>query len=328
MPEFRQNLLTKDWVIVAPERAKRPDQFKKAKAKKELPEREPTCPFCAGNEDKTPPAVLELKENGSWQTRVVPNKFAAVNPLTKPVRKQVGRFMSADGFGIAEVVVESPKHNLTLGQMNVADVRRVLGAYKQRYTEISKNPDVDLITIFRNNGAAAGTSLEHPHSQIIATPIITQRLRSTYFNAINHHDTYGTCLYCAMLEDELKFKERIVMQTPHFVALCPFASPLPFETLIISTRHMSHFSQINDSELDDMAKVLRTILNKFYNGLDNPDYNFVIESTANSEKHTLYGHWRLNLVPRLTTPAGFEIGSGIFINTMPPEQAAKYIRDF
>lgn len=328
MPEFRQNFLTKDWVIIAPERAKRPDQFKKATAKKELPERDPTCPFCTGNEDKTPPAVFEVKENGSWQTRVVPNKFAAVNPSVKPVRKRVGRYMTAGGFGIAEVVVESPKHNLTLGQMGLSDIRRVLGVYKQRYIEISKNPDIDLITIFRNNGAAAGTSLEHPHSQIIAAPIITQRIRSTHFSAIRFHDTNGACPHCAMLEDELKLKERVVMETSHFVALCPFASPFPFEVLIIPKGHTSHFSDINDAELDDMAKILGTILNKFYNGLDNPDYNYVIESAANSENHTRYNHWRLNIVPRLTTPAGFEIGSGIFINTMPPEMAAKYIREF
>lgn len=328
MPQFRQNFITKEWVIIAPERSKRPDQFAKGTEKrKERPRHDPKCPFCPGNENQTPPSVFTQKTADGWRTRVVPNKFAAVNPELSPLRKNVGKFLTADGFGRAEVVIESPRHDASLATMSSAEVRDVLECYKNRYADLSKDEKVDMITIFRNHGAKAGTSLEHPHSQIIATPIVPPHVRQMIQHAILFHDTYGQCPHCVMLEEELKQKERIVFEGKHHVVYCLFASRTPFETHIIPKRHYSKFDNITKEELDELANVLRITLKKIYVGLGDPDYNFVITTSPVSDGEVHYEHCRLVIVPRLTTPAGFEIGSGIFINIMLPEEAAKFLRE-
>lgn len=327
MPQFRQNFITREWVIVAPERAKRPDQFKKDTGRKILPEHDEKCPFCTGNEHQTPEAVLEIVEKGKWTHRVVPNKFAAVNPDLSTKREYVGKYLSAPGFGIAEVVIESPLHNQTLATMPTGSIKTLLDIYKQRYTELAKNPSVDLITIFRNHGEKAGTSLEHPHSQIIATSIIAPQIRYPQARSLDYHDSNGDCPYCVMIREEIEQKERIVMGNKHFVVFCNFASRSPFEMHIMPKKHYARFDRINEEETIDLAEVLSKALKKLYYGLNNPDYNFVIFSAPVADGETHYDHWRLVIVPKLTTPAGFEIGSGIQINIMPPEQAAKFLAE-
>ena len=178
MPEFRQNPISKEWVVIATERAKRPEDFSKGHPnRKELPAQRDDCPFCPGNEDKTPPPLFTIEGDNGWRLRVVPNKFAALQPDLSPHREQVGKFLRAGGFGMAEVVIETPQHNLTIATMDHATVRDILQAYKVRYAELAQDERVNLITIFRNNGKKAGTSLEHPHSQIIATPIVPPYVR-------------------------------------------------------------------------------------------------------------------------------------------------------
>lgn len=330
MPEFRQNIATKEWVIIAPERAKRPEDFKKKKSIKELPEHDKNCPFCIGNEDKTPPPVYTIGRNKNWQVRVVPNKFAALNSDLSPIRKREGKskkYLKTDGFGIAEVVIETPAHDKSIATMNYSEVKNVVRAYKKRYMEISKNEDIRFITIFRNHGARAGTSLEHPHSQIIATPIIPPHVRDQIFQARIACDTFGTCIYCEMLQEELKEKKRIIMETDHFVVFSPYAARSPFETRIIPKKHDCSFDSITEKEIDDFSKVLRDILRKIYFTLDNPDYNYVIRSSPTDERNTKHYHWYVVVIPKLTTPAGFEIGTGIYINVTPPEVSAKFLRE-
>jgi len=328
MPQFRQNFITNEWVIVAPERAKRPDQFAKEheqRAKRAV--HDANCPFCPGNEDKTPPATYVVNEGKSWRLRVVPNKFAAVNPDLIPKREPVGKFLSAEGFGIAEVIIENPLHNQSLATMPIDFMRDVLKTYKERYAALATNEHVNLVTIFKNHGPKAGTSLEHPHSQIIATPVVPPHVRYLLQQAILYHDTYGNCPHCVMLEEELKQKDRIIFEGKHFVTFCSFAARTPFETRIFPKRHSSRFDSITDEELDELAYALRTLLRKLYAGLNDPDYNFVISSSPTSDGELHYEHWRLVIVPKLTTPAGFEIGTGVFINTVPPEDCAKFLRD-
>ncbi len=328
MPQFRQNFITKEWVIIAPERSKRPDQFAKtAEKRKERPAHDPKCPFCPGNENQTPAPLYTKESAGEWLVRSVPNKFAAVNPELSPVRKDVGKFLSADGFGRAEVIIESPRHDATLATMSAAEVRSVLECYKSRYSDLARDGKVDMITIFRNHGARAGTSLEHPHSQIIATPIVPPHVRQLTQYAILYHDTYGQCPHCVMLEEELKQKERIIYEGKHFVVFSLFASHTPFETRIIPKRHFSRFDSISGEEMDELSEVLRVTLKKIYVGLADPDYNLVVTSSPISDGEVHYDHCRLVIVPRLTTPAGFEIGSGIFINIMLPEECSKFLRE-
>lgn len=328
MPQFRQNFITNEWVIIAPERSKRPDQFARtAEKRKERPAHDPKCPFCPGNENQTPPSLYTKTGGDGWRVRVVPNKFAAVNPELSPKRKSVGKFLTADGFGRAEVVIESPRHDATLAMMSTGEVREVLESYKNRYADLAKDEKVDMITIFRNHGVKAGTSLEHPHSQIIATPIIPPHVRQIMQHAILYHDTYGQCPHCVMLEEELSQKERIVFEGKHYVVYCMFASHTPFETRIVPRRHYSRFDSTTEEEMDELANVLRITLKKIYVGLGDPDYNFVITSSPISDGEVHYDHCRFVIVPRLTTPAGFEIGSGIFINIMLPEECAKFLRE-
>lgn len=330
MSEFRQNMATKEWVIIAPERSKRPEDFNKKKVAKKLPEFDKSCPFCVGNEEKTPPPVYSIIKNGDWKLRVVPNKYAALKNNLSPVRKKEGkseRYIKAEGFGIAEVIIETPTHNKTIATMDYSEVRNVVEAYKQRYTEISKNKDISLITIFRNHGAMAGTSLEHPHSQIIATPIVPPHVRDQIFQARTACDTFDTCIYCDMIREEILEEKRIIMETDYFIVFCPYAARSPFETRIIPKQHNCSFESISEEEMDDFSKVLRDALRKIYITLYNPDYNYVIRSSPTDEIDSKHYHWYVVVIPKLTTPAGFEIGSGIYINTTPPEDSARFLRE-
>lgn len=327
MPQYRQDFITKEWVIVAPERARRPDQFsKKSSERGNLPAHDPACPFCPGNESKTPPSTLVLEGPGGWRVRVVPNKFAAVGPDLPPTRHNVGRYLFAEGFGIAEVIVEHPLHNTSLAMMTAEEVQRVVQAFRERASVLAAKPGIDLVTIFRNHGARAGTSLIHPHSQIIATPIVPPHTRGILQEAMLYHDAHGDCPYCVVIAEELSQERRLVMESERFVVFCPWASRTPFEMRIMPRRHAARFEEMAAEESAELAEVLRSVLFKLWRGLGDPDYNLVVSTSPVSGGELPYNHWRIALIPRTTTPAGFEMGSGIFINAMPPEEAAPFLR--
>jgi len=328
MPEFRQNLASKEWVILAPERRRRPsDNAKNVEIKEPLPSHRDDCPFCPGNENLTDSPVYTLPDNSHWQVRVVPNKFAALQSNLSTVRSYVGRFLTAEGFGIAEVIIESPRHNTHPALMSTGEVAHILRAYRQRQTELSKNDKINIVTIFRNHGRKAGTSLDHPHSQIIATPIVPPHERYPMEQAVLHYDKNGTCVYCDLLAEELMQKDRIIIESPGFAAFCPFAARSPFECRIYPKRHMASFVNIQDDEIVDLADVLRTLLAKLHIHLDNPDYNYIIRSAPVGDENTHHLHWYMVIIPKISTPAGFEIGSGIYINTVAPEISAQLLRD-
>ena len=327
MPEFRQNMATGEWVIIATERTKRPDQFVDNRPKRgPLPEFFADCPFCPGNESKTPPPSLVIGKGNRWDVRVVPNKFAALQPDLVIERERVGRFLKADGYGLAEVIIETPRHDLSIATMPESHVRLVLDAYRQRTREVAGVRDINYITLFRNHGERAGTSLEHPHSQLIATPIIPPYIRDQIHQSMLHYDSSGKCVYCEIMEEELKQQARVIMVTDNFVAFMPFASRSPFEVRIFSRTHRSFFGDSTDEELDDLSHVLKTVLFKIHRGLDNPDYNYIFRSAPVGDHKAKYFHWYVMIVPRLTTPAGFEMGSGIYINVSAPEQCAEFLR--
>ena len=258
MSEFRQNRATKEWVIVAPGRGKRPSDFAKIGEKREpMPAFKETCPFCPGHEDQTPPTIFQLPPDGLWQTRVVTNKFAALSPEMPATRNPVGTFLSANGYGVAEVIIESPHHNKTIATMSADQVANILLSYRERHKVISENPNINLITIFRNHGPKAGTSLEHPHSQLIATPIVPPHVRDPLEQAMLHYDNYGSCVYCDIITEELVQKERIIASTSQFAVFCPYASRSPFEIRIYPKRHMPSFVSINDEEIRELADLAR-----------------------------------------------------------------------
>lgn len=326
MPELRQNRFTKEWVIIATERARRPEELKSKRLRAPLPPYSPKCPFCGGNESQAPPAVIAYPSEQDWRVRVVPNKYAALSREGSPVRC-VERFRrTMNGVGIHDVVVETRNHSLTMALLPVDNVAEVLACYRQRYCDMSADPRISHVTIFKNHGENAGTSLEHPHSQIIAAPVISSQVRYRLHEALRHYDEFGECMFCKSIEDELKEGVRVVVESEHFVALEPFASATPFATYIYPRRHMASFGAIDDREILDLAKVLKTVLAKLYVGLENPDFNYAIRSAPHENAGVQYYHWYLSIIPRLTRVAGFELGSGMFINTVLPEAAAEFLR--
>ena len=340
MPELRQNPITKDWVIIAPERRKRPDQFKYHKIQKKITkldrEEKDRCPFCPGNEEISGKAILTYYENGEegveskWSLRVVSNKFPALveGGGTSRITESDGNFfIKMNGVGYHEVVIEHPEHFQTIATMPYKAVERIILSYSERYQALIQKSDVELLTIFRNNGPEAGTSLRHPHSQIIASPIIPIHIRHMIEEAVRYFDTMGRCIYCNLMEQEKISGKRIISETEHFVAFAPFFSRSPFETWILPKKHRASFAKISPIETKDLARVLIDILQRLYYGLDNPDYNYMIHSAPYQEDPADYYHWHLQILPKLYKVAGFELGSGIYLNSTSPEENAKYLKE-
>jgi len=326
MSELRYNLVSGEWVVMATERAKRPEEFVKAREKKLLPEYRADCPFCPGNEVKTPGEIYRLGDEKSWKVRSVTNLFGAFSPNTPRLRNLDSIYLSMGGFGASEVLIEHPLHNMIIPLMGKEEVEDIIRMYKLRYTAMTRVEGIEAITIFKNHGAMAGTSIEHSHSQMIATPIVPPQMRGRVEKAVHYFDMTGQCVFCKTMEEELKTKKRIVFETDKFVAFMPFAGPSPFTTWLFPRRHTAYFAHINDDEIKDLAVNLQTVLQKLYYGLDNPDYNFNIRSIPVKERGTEYFHWYISIIPRVTQPAGFELGSGMFINTALPEESAEFLR--
>ena len=330
MSEIRQDPITKEWVIMAKERAKRPHEFVSQQAKPEHPAFSPSCPFCPGNEAMTLPEILSYSNQTSqdWQVRVFANRFPALTPQGSTVRREEeGVFLGMDGIGVHEVIVETPLHNKPLALMDDSSVEDVLLAYQERYNALGCMPFVKSITIFKNHGLLAGTSLEHPHSQLVALPVVPRHIRIRHEVAIRYYDDTGRCLYCDLLDSELRTGKRLVMETEKFVVICPFASCRAFETWIMPKMHQACFGNASTEELGNLAHVLRITLLKLYRGLDNPDFNYVIDSASPEGESKNYYLWHLRIIPRLTEVAGFELGSGIYINSALPEETAQFMRE-
>ncbi|HIE53012.1 MAG TPA: galactose-1-phosphate uridylyltransferase [Armatimonadetes bacterium] len=336
MPELRQDFATKEWVIIATERAKRPEDWVRQEPLEPLPEHDVNCPFCPGNEAKTPPEVFSLREVNSqtngpgWRVRAIPNKFAALAapPEESPrlVRSRHGLYLQMPGIGYHEVIIESPRHNKSPATMSVTEVVEIILAYQTRYVELDRDPNVQLITIFRNHGPLAGASLRHPHSQLVATPVVPLHIRHRLYEAQRHYDALGTCVFCDMLDFELQEKERVILANEHFAAFVPYAARVPYEIWIVPREHQASFGQSTIEQAAGLAAVLQAVLSRLYHGLGDPDYNYVINTAPHHSSGEPFYHWHLQILPRLTTPAGFELGSGMHINVSLPEEAAAHLR--
>jgi len=329
MPELRQNFFTKEWVIIATERAKRPEELATHRPPQSVPSFVEACPFCPGNESKTPPEVMRSPANGSdpWAVRVIPNKFAALSSDVQPTRSLQHLRRRVNGFGFHEVIIDSPDHASPFALLPDDHVARILGVFKERYNALSVDHRITHVTIFKNHGTDAGASMAHPHSQLIATPVIPSQVRHRLHEALRHYDDAGECMFCHMVEREVEDQTRIVLKSELFVAMEVFASATPFATHIFPLRHMATFGEITTAEITDLARVLRTLLAKLYVGLENPDLNFTIRSGPSDYVGARHFHWYVSVIPRLTRVAGFELGSGMFINTVLPESAAEFLRN-
>jgi UDPglucose--hexose-1-phosphate uridylyltransferase len=324
--EVRQNKITKQWVIYAPARAKRPDQSVE-RVTEPRKNHDGSCPFCPGNERQLPFVILEMPSpaGNPWQTRVVPNKYPAVTTQGDSTRYTRGIYVAMGGFGAHEVIIESPQHDSHIAQMSLPEVEVVIETYHRRFADLSREHENMLLMIFRNHGRRAGTSLLHPHSQLIMTDVVPRYIRWKEDESQRHFDHWGRCVYCEVLEFEAEDRTRLVMENQCFLAFVPFAADVPFEVWIMPKRHQAVFGMVSDQEKADLSSILRGVLQKLDQKLSDPDYNYVIISSPACQVGEPQMHWYLQLRPRLGTPAGFEIGSGININPSIPEQDAAFL---
>ncbi|MBI3988007.1 MAG: galactose-1-phosphate uridylyltransferase [candidate division NC10 bacterium] len=328
MPELRQNLATKEWVIIAKERAKRPkDPSSPPRERRKALPFDPSCPFCPGNESKTPEAILTLSGERGWKIRVVPNKFAALWPSGDRLRHMDGVKRWMPGVGFHEVIIETPLHDAFIALRGDEEIHDLLQVYLERYRSISQDKRIELITLFKNHGEQAGTSLPHPHSQLVATPVVPSHIRHRLEEAMRHFDNHGECVFCAMLREEIRYQERIILEDDYFVAFVPYAAFSPFHTWILPKRHVASFGDTAPDEIGSLAKTLKAVLAKLYYGLDDPDFNYVIRSVPSDGRGIRSFHWYISIVVRMTKAAGFELGSGMFINPALPEEDAGFLRE-
>jgi len=328
VPELRQDLVTNKWVIIATERARRPHSF--SESKRIISKKRKICPFCYGNEYMTPPEVLAFRDNGKpnssgWKVRVVPNKFPALVRKGKPELIKNGIYSTMNGVGAHEVIIHSPNHDLLLPLMNEKEIELVLKAYLIRYKELSKDSNIKFIQIIINHGKEAGASLDHPHSQLFGLPIVPNFVLDELEGSKKYFNKYKRCVFCEIIKKELQDGKRIIEETDKFVAFEPFASKLPFETLIIPKKHMESFSYMDEKDFEDCSKILRKTMKKIYDGLNDPPLNYWLHSSPLNNNYNYY-HWHFEVIPKLTTTGGFELGTGIIINTTLPEECAKYLK--
>jgi UDPglucose--hexose-1-phosphate uridylyltransferase len=329
MAELRQNLVTKEWVIISTERAKRPHAYIEA-ANRVITETqalyEPNCPFCPGNEELDL-GIEQYPPEGSWQTRVVYNKYPALSQDVEMTRTFDGVYRRISGVGHHEVVVESPRHNTTLALMKPEEIEILLRTFYNRGWSIRKDSRIEQIIYFKNHGERAGASLKHPHSQIVALPVVPNNIRDRIDQARRYFDDTGNCAYCVMLENELESKERLVAISEHFVAFVLYAAPSPFSIWIVPRKHTVSFLYSQPEELADLAHILRDVLRRLYIGLRDPAYNLIIRTAPVKEISNDFLNWYISIIPRLSRTAGFELGSGIYINPTIPEESAAFLRE-
>ena len=332
MPHLRFDQTTADWVVFAPLRKLRPHQPAEAGAPR--PTRPPDkglCPFCPGNEGLTPREIYAVRGHrggaADWRVRVIPNKFPALMIEEDHRRHDEGQlFWQMGGCGAHEVVIESPEHETFLGQQPLEQVQLILETVQQRYRDLMRDRRFQAFILFKNHGESAGTSLRHPHWQAIATPVVPRLLRLKHIEATEYFDRTGECLYCALVREELAAEVRMVAANNDFAAFVPYAAHTPFETWIVPRRHEAGFHAASSGKIRALAEILRNVLLKLYAGLDDPDFNLTIDLPPRGDEDKEYFLWHLRILPRLMTPAGFELGSGMSINTVLPEEAASFLR--
>ena len=330
MSEIRQDKLTDRWVICAPERAHRPHEHKReSRQTGHPPQKGAGCPFCPGNEHMLESIVAETSPewSDSWQTRVVENKYPVVGPAPAVEGGIHGIYFAAPGYGVHEVIVEHPHHNRQLGSMSRRDMEVICRTYRDSYRRVMQADEkIASVTIFRNHGPAAGTSLVHPHSQLVATGIVPNRVAVRETVSERYYRLNERCVLCDVLKYEREHGQRIVYESDKCLAFVPFAARVPFEIIIAPKTHNADFADAEDSLLADLAASLLTVLKGLRGAAEDPDYNYIFQTFSRQRKKSAHLHWYLQITPRMTIPAGFEIGSGIGVNASLPETDAESLR--
>ncbi len=329
-PEFRQDAVSGRWVVLAPERAKRPLGLSHSKPAVRVNVERAVCPFCPGNEADTPDPTLVVPDpaGGPWLARVVPNKFPAVRQIADDSRGLTQRFdlRLLPGFGVHEVVIEGAAHETDPTALPDLTYQQVLIAYRERMKAFAADRRLDYVSVFKNVGAEAGASMAHLHSQLIATPFVPQDLAAELAGAATLFADGGGCPYCELLRGPLGTPPRFVAESDHFMAVGPFAPRFAYETWVLPKAHESHYETITDAQALDLARLLKRVLGAIDAAASVPAYNYYLHTAPLRTSPMAHFHWHVEIAPRTSRAAGFEWGTGVFINAVPPETAAAELR--
>lgn len=329
MPELRKDPIVGRWVIISKERGKRPKDFI---VTKEI-SKGGVCPFCVGNENMTPKEVLSYRTAGTqpntpgWTLRVVPNKFPALVIEGGLNREGDGIYDRMNGIGAHEVIIESTNHEDTLITISQKQFEDILWSFRDRMVDLSRDSRFKYILIFKNYGSEAGASLEHSHSQLIALPAVPKVVSEEMAGAKEFYSFKERCIFCDIVRQEISQQTRIIYENDYFIAISPYAPRFPFETWIIPKNHTSCFTEGQKPEYEHLSRVFKTVLKKLSLALDDPPFNFMLHTSPLNIRHNDFYHWHFEIIPKLTHVAGFEWGSGFYINPTPPEEAAQFLRE-
>ncbi len=332
MSELRRDPTTDRWVIIAPERGHRP-RGSQPQSKKPAGQRlpfDPTCPFCPGNESRLPAIIAEIPstQKPGWRTRVVPNKFPAVSQDVTPRKQESAFYEIAAGRGNHEVVIESPRHDHDITTMPEEQVRDALATYRSRYEALTADGGAGSVILFRNRGVTAGASLPHPHAQLIALDTIAPLVQARQAAMLSYYQKEKRCVLCDIIAYERDNGSRVVNENDAFLTVVPFAANAACEMWLLPKHHRADFGDLPDDEVEFLAIALRDALMRLSGALDDPPYDYVIDTPAKGASGAPALHWRLRIVPQVTVPAGFELGSGLLINPSLPEEDAAVLRSF
>ncbi|MDD5589821.1 MAG: DUF4931 domain-containing protein [Candidatus Portnoybacteria bacterium] len=322
--ELRFDLVSKDWVVIATGRSRRPETFKSEQRIKEETS-EKNCPFCHLENQGKPVLVYPDSGDNNWEVVVIPNKYPAFSGADLNERL-VGPYRTIDGVGFHEVVI-TRDHYQHLAHFKIEKVKQVIDVYQERYLELMNEKFINYVSIFHNYGREAGASIFHPHSQIIALPITDPDLRRSIDGSHEFFEIHKKCVHCTMLEWDMKEKSRVVFENDKFVSLVPFASKVAFEVRIYPKEHKAYFERIKEEEKIKLAEVLQVSLNKICKGLVDPAFNFFIHTAPCDGRNYDHYHWHFEILPKTSVWAGFELCTGVQISTIEPEKAAEYLRN-
>ena len=322
--ELRQDIITGDWVIIATGRAKRPEDFTKDK---ETLVETGECPFCLpGINNQEPDTLIYYRNEDEWSLRVFPNKFPALSRNIKLNHREEGMYFAMDGVGYHEVIV-TKDHDKGVPKMLQAEVAEVLDAFKTRYQDLMKRKSVNYVLFIENHGKLSGASLAHPHWQLFAVPVVSPQIRLELEGSRMYKRSNRSCVYCDIIEQELKEKTRLIFENDNFLAITPFASRSPFEVWILPKAHKPYFERITEQEELDAAEILKKVLEQYYWKLQDISYNMYLHTSPCDGKDYSHYHWHIELLPKTSIWAGFELGTGIEISTIEPEKAAQFLKD-
>ena len=338
MSELRWDPLKLHWIIIASERGRRPQDFHQETDLQAIT----SCPFCYGNEDKTPAELFVIRPSGppngpNWKVRVIPNKYPVLHVEGELKSRGYGLYDVMEGIGAHEVIIETPDHHKGLADLSPDDITNVLRAYRARLLDLRQDFRLRYMVLFKNHGIRAGATLHHSHSQLIAVPLTPPVAATELKVCRDFYSSKERCIFCELIQFELAEGDRVVKEFANYVTLTPYASSLPFELRLYPKQHGHDFALLSDAQLAELSIALKDMLTRLKVVLKDPPYNFILHTAPPMHqrlgKPDYWGslsydyHWHIELIPRLTQVAGFEWGTGFFINPTAPEDAAAFLRD-